>query len=50
MENASKALLIAGSILIGMLVISVFYFSFGQLGGVVEQARRGYTAKGTCGI
>lgn len=30
MENASKALVIAGSILIGMIVISIFYFAFGQ--------------------
>lgn len=31
MENASKALLIAGSILIAMITISVFYFMFGQI-------------------
>lgn len=37
MENASKALLIAGSILVGMIVISIFYFSFGQAGHLVGE-------------
>lgn len=37
MENASKALVIAGSILIGMIVISIFYFAFEQSGRLVGE-------------
>ena len=38
MENASKALVIAGGILISIIVISIFYFSFGRLGTLVGEA------------
>jgi len=36
MENASKALLIAGGILVAMLTISIFYFMFGKMSEVSE--------------
>ena len=36
MENASKALIIAGSILLAMITISIFYFSFGKVGEAAE--------------
>lgn len=36
MENASKAIVIAGGVLISICVISVFYFMFRQIGGTVE--------------
>lgn len=36
MENASKALLIAGGVLISIIVISIFYFIYGHLGVMVE--------------
>ena len=35
MENASRALIIAGGILIAMIVISVFYLMFNNLGSAV---------------
>lgn len=38
MENASKALIIAGGILISIIVISIFYFSFGRLGTLVGES------------
>ena len=37
MENASKALIIAGSILIALITISLFYFVFGKMGTVVDE-------------
>lgn len=37
MENASKALYIAGSLLIALLVISLLVYTFNNLGGVEEQ-------------
>lgn len=40
MENASKALLIAGSILIGMIVISLFYYMFDKVGMLVSDTDR----------
>lgn len=36
MENASKAIIIAGGILIGMITISIFYFVLGHTGYMVE--------------
>lgn len=36
MENASKAILIAGGILITIIVISIFYFIFSNIGVMVE--------------
>lgn len=36
MENASKALLMAGGILITMIVVTVFYFMFGHLSEMVD--------------
>lgn len=35
MENASKALVIAGSILVGIVTISIFYFMFGRVSEMV---------------
>lgn len=44
MENASKALIIAGSILLAMITISIFYFSWDKVGevagGLDESAKR----------
>ena len=39
MENASKALLIAGGILIGIITISIFYFSFGNVSSLVGETQ-----------
>ncbi|MCI8396326.1 MAG: hypothetical protein HFJ52_01165 [Clostridia bacterium] len=36
MENASKAVIIAGGVLISICVISIFYFMFRQIGDTVE--------------
>ena len=43
MENASKALIIAGGILLGMLTISVFYFMFSRLSEYQSIAQTDYT-------
>ncbi len=40
MENASKALLIAGGVLVGMIVISLFYYMFGKVGMLVSETDR----------
>ncbi len=40
MENATKALLIAGSILVGMIVISLFYYMFGKAGILVSDTSK----------
>ena len=37
MENATKAILIAGGLLISIIVISIFYFMFGKAGNMVEE-------------
>ncbi len=39
MENATKAILIAGGILISIVVISVFYFAFRQMSNSVESTQ-----------
>lgn len=36
MENASKALLIAGEVLIGVIVLSIFAYTFQRVGSFVE--------------
>lgn len=36
MENVSKALIIAGSILLAMITISIFYFAFGKASSLTE--------------
>lgn len=41
MENASKALIIAGSILFAILTISIFYFSFGKAGKLAGEVSEG---------
>lgn len=44
MENASKALIMAGGILISMIVISLFYYTFGEISaymGTKRTNRRG---------
>lgn len=37
MENATKAILIAGGLLISIIVISIFYFMFGKAGSMVGE-------------
>lgn len=39
MENASKAIVIAGGVLISICVISIFYFMFGQISSTVEKTQ-----------
>ena len=43
MENASKFLLIAGGILLGMITISIFYFMFSQMSEYQNTAQIDYT-------
>lgn len=45
MENASKALMIAGAILIAMIVISLFYYAFGQIGSFMQATEEDSTQK-----
>lgn len=45
MENASKALVIAGSILIGIIVISIFYYAFGRIGYFVGETQENSVQK-----
>lgn len=45
MENASKALVIAGSILIGIIVISIFYYAFGKIGYFVGETQENSVQK-----
>lgn len=40
MENASKALIIAGGILIGILTISLFYYMFNRVGQAVDSTSK----------
>lgn len=45
MENASKAIIIAGGVLISMITISIFYFVFGRIGNLAGDTRRKCKAK-----
>ncbi|MDE5830405.1 MAG: hypothetical protein K2H53_01630 [Clostridia bacterium] len=45
MENAAKALVIAGSILIGMIVISIFYYTFNTIGHLVGETEENTTQR-----
>ena len=38
MENATKAIIMAGGILIAIIIISIFYFVFNQTGDLVGEA------------
>lgn len=38
MENATKAILIAGGLLLAMITISIFYFAFGKAGELAGEA------------
>ena len=40
MENASKAIVIAGGILIGIITITVFYFMFNNVGTLVSETSK----------
>lgn len=45
MENASKALLIAGSIFLAMITISIFYFIFNRAGTMSDEVTEDYNQK-----
>ena len=47
MENASKALIIAGGVLIGLITISLFYYMFSHISNFVSETSEDYNIKET---
>lgn len=47
MENASKALIIAGGILLSMIVISLFFYMFGNMSTLVQRTEKDTTQEET---
>ena len=45
MENASKALIIAGGVLIGLITISLYYFMFSNIRNFVDVTSTDYNEK-----